>query len=186
MSALRCLARRLLPAVTGFALLTAGAVRGSAQSVPGVDNIDWNRQNVTFTADALRSFNDVVARWSTALRDGDAKKASDLYSLGATVAFTANEMVRGRDGVHRILATRVGDGIDIRVSATDIVSSGDVISATGPFVVETGEDDMVTGTYSMMLRLEQGRWRIRSQVFTPSIPLRDPVAADSTAETQGQ
>ena len=174
-----------VPAVLIAAALALSASESGAQSVPGVDNIDWTRQNVTFTADALRAYNQLVTQWSEAWRARDVKKISDLYSVGATVAFSGGELIRGREAVFRTLSTQLPSTSDMRVSATDFVSSGDVMSATGPYVFDAGDGELLTGTYSMTLRIESGRWRIRSQVFSPELPLSEPVAADSADGTDG-
>jgi ketosteroid isomerase-like protein len=174
---LRCLLTVTVPALL---LCTAGRAHG--QSVPGVDNVNWGGGNVSYTADALRAFNDMSARWSAAWKSGDAKRVSDLYSVGAAVSFSSGELVRGREAVFRLLSERLRNGADLRVAVSDFISSGDIMSATGPFVIEGGEGAaLVTGTYSMTLRIENGRWRIRSQVFTPSLPFGAEPADTATA-----
>jgi ketosteroid isomerase-like protein len=178
-------------AVLTAAVLTPG--RAAAQSVPGVDNVNWGGGNVSYTADALRAYNDLTTRWSSAWKEGDAKRVSDLYSVGAAVSFSGGELVRGRDAVLSLLTSRLARGEDVRVAVTDIVSSGDIMSATGPFVIESENGALISGTYAMTLRLEGGRWRIRSQVFTPSLPLSGaqagagaPAAADSSETAPAQ
>jgi ketosteroid isomerase-like protein len=168
---------RGLAAATVIALATLSAGGAAAQSVPGVDNVNWGRGNVSYTADALRAYNDLTARWSAAWKDGDAKRVSDLYSVGAAVSYSGGELVRGREAVLQLLTQRLARGEDVRVAVTDFVSSGDIMSATGPFVIESENGALVSGTYAMTLRLEGGRWRIRSQVFTPSLPFGAPQAA---------
>jgi ketosteroid isomerase-like protein len=163
------------------ALLLVSADAGAAQSVPGVDNVTW-QANVAYTADALRAFNDMSARWSAAWKDGDAKRVADLYSVAAAVAYSGDQSVRGRDAVLRLLTERLRRGTDVRLAVTDFVSSGDIMSAWGPFVIEGAGTELVTGTYSMTLRMENARWRIRSQVFTPAIPLAPAASAGSGTE----
>jgi len=161
---------------TAIALLPLLGAPAQAQTVPGVGGGGREAETGAFTAGALRAFNELVTRWSAAWRSGDAAKTAELYSVGAAVALRPDELVRGRDGVRQYLEARIPPGSDLRISATDFVSDGELISATGPFVLQGADQSVTTGTYSMTLRLERGGWHIRSQLFSPALPIleQDP------------
>ncbi|HEY0093342.1 MAG TPA: nuclear transport factor 2 family protein [Archangium sp.] len=158
--------------MAGLALLPVCA---HAQ-VPGLEGGGPENQAGAFTASALRSFNDLSSRLTEAWRTADAARVAQLYSVGAAVAFRPGELVRSNEGVRRYLTGRIPAENDLRISAADFISDGQIISATGPFVVEGPGQTITTGVYSMTLRQEPGGWRIRSLVFSPALPLLDPPA----------
>lgn len=162
---------RWLAAAAAFALLATPA---GAQSAPGIDNIDMRRQDVSYTEDALRAFNEMIARLGEAWRSGDPKRVAELYSLGTAVGLGEEGLIRSREALQRGLEGRIPEGSDLRFATADFVSWGDLMSGTGTYLLERQGGDPVVGSFSMTIRRELGRWKIRSLVLSPGIPPAPP------------
>lgn len=161
----------------GLLALCGAPHAAAAQVVPGGGEVDFSRGRREYTADALRDFNRFIASWSAAWGRGDAREVAALYSGNPTVAFSDTLVVRGQSALRTFLTTALTRGAEIRFGVGDFVAGEDLSAATGAFVYQqTAEAEPVTGTYFTVLYKERGQWRIRSQVFTPALPIGAPPA----------
>ncbi|HEX5724298.1 MAG TPA: nuclear transport factor 2 family protein [Longimicrobiaceae bacterium] len=160
-----------------IALLTAlplvlGAGSLLSQPLPTPRNTDWNRERQEYTADMLKDYNQLINEWREAWDSHNPRQVADFYSEGGFLVFTGGEMSQGKPAIQRWLSGLLPNVVDIRLAVMDFVASGRMAYAMGPYWYQykpegSAEVMSQTGTYVAVVVQEGGRWRIRSQVFTP-------------------
>lgn len=141
----------------------------SAQVVPGQGSLDWNRERAGYTADLLRDYNSLMSDWREAWQEGDTSSLAALYSEGAYFFTPDQQVIQGKQAIQRHHATGA-PVLDVRTGVSDFVASARLAYAVGPFWYQqevAGEVRTISGTYITVMAREAGRWKIRSQVFTP-------------------
>ena len=160
------------------ALLLAGPAPALAQVVPGYNPPDLSRQLSRYRAESFQAINAALHSWGEAWRRRDAAGTAAFYTGDVTLLLPDGEMVQGRKSVQELLARTLPGMGDMHVGVTDFSVCETMAFALGRFWYQTAGGGSEEGTYVMVLRLENDRWRIRSQMFR-----RDPAAPKAAAET---
>jgi ketosteroid isomerase-like protein len=165
--------------LTWIAAASPGTAR--AQDVPGGTRVDPGRSRREYTADALRDYNRFTAEWAEAWRQKDMRALLGRYSANPTVLLGDSVMIRGRIELQRFLEKELPEGSEMRLNITDFVAGEGLTYASGAFVYQRTPDAApATGNYVMVLAEEQGRLKIRAQVFTPA-PMFTPAPPPAPA-----
>jgi ketosteroid isomerase-like protein len=166
-----------------FALSLAAAGAAAAQTVPGVEEIDWGRQHREYNANILKEFQSLMRGWREGWVAKDVRRLAREYSPAAYVVFEDGNPVQGPGEIQKLFQARLADKGDIRTGLNDFVASDRLAYAIGPYWYELKEPDgfvrEVTGTYVAVMIRERGRWWLRSQVFTQTPPEPAPASADN-------
>ncbi len=158
----------LIATVLGYTAIgfTAPAM---AQHVPGAPTIDWEREQQEYRLDVLRSYNQVMKEWREAWERGDAQAALRFYADGAYLFVSDQDLIEGRESIHRYLQTTLPNVIEIRTGLSDFVASDRLAYALGPFWFQYRDNSngvrSVSGTFVAVLVRQGRQWKIRSQVF---------------------
>jgi ketosteroid isomerase-like protein len=175
---------RMLAVVAVLACMAAPA---AAQDVPGGTRVDPGRSRREYTADALRDYNRFTAEWAEAWRQKDMRALLGRYSANPTILLGDSVVIRGQIELRRFLEKELPEGTEMRLSITDFVAGEGLSYASGAFAYQSTPDATpAVGTYVMVLAQEEGRLKIRSQVFAPApaftpAPAPTPTPAPSPA-----
>lgn len=156
-------------AVTLLALLLGMPALAEGQMLPGAERTDWERQAQQYSAESLKEFNAMMARWRAAWVQGNLKAATDLYAEGAYLMLPDTDLLEGRARIQEALSTRLPRVEEVRTGLTDFMTSDRLAYAVGPFFFqmrdESGATQTLSGTF-MAVAVRDGRgWKIRSQVM---------------------
>lgn len=159
-------------ALAGVLLTSLLAPVAARAQVPGESGrVDMARERQAYTADALRDFNRFINDWSEAWARGDERRLAGMYSAGPTVAFSPTTIITTHNALLTFLNDSLPEGSQLRTGIADFVAGEDLYSATGPYMYQASPDaEPVSGTHFTVLFRERGRWKIRSQAFTPGLP----------------
>ncbi len=173
---------RILAVVAILTCIAAASPQtAQAQDVPGGTRVDPGRSRREYTADALRDYNRFIAEWAEAWRQKDMRALLGRYSANPTVLLGDSVMIRGQIELQRFLDKELPDGSEMRLNITDFVAGEGLSYASGAFAFQRSPDAApATGNYVMVLAEEQGRLKIRSQVFTPA-PMFTPAPPPAPA-----
>jgi uncharacterized protein (TIGR02246 family) len=182
--------RRSRTVLLTLAPLLLGAVAAVAQPLPTPRGTNWNRERQEYTADMLKDYNQLMAEWREAFDQGDPRQAAEFYSEGGLLLFSGGEMSQGKPAIQRWLTGLLPNVVDIRVAVMDFVASGRMAYAMGPYWYQYKPEGSTavmseTGTYIAVVVNENGRWRIRSQVFTPEAPPGSAASASAGSAASG-
>ena len=168
----RCVPLPLRRLLLALALLAAAPRGAAAQNVPGAAEVDFGRARREYTADALRDYNRFASEFSAAWQERNLRELMARFSANPTVVVSDSVLIRGQNALRTFFEASVPAGSQIRLGITDFVAGEGLSFGTGLFAYQpAAEADALTGTYFLVLTQEGGRWRIRSLVFTPSLPL---------------
>lgn len=159
------------------ALLLAGPVQAVAQVVPGYNPPDLSRQLSRYRAESFQEINAALHSWGEAWRRGDARGTAGFYTGDATLLLPDGEMLQGRKAVEEALARTVPGTGEMHVGVTDFSVCETMGFALGRYWFRNAAGGSEEGSYVTVLRLENDRWRIRSQMFR-----RDAVGPTAAAE----
>ncbi len=159
-------------ALAGALLTSLLAPVAARAQVPGESGrVDMARERQAYTADALRDFNRFINDWSEAWARGDERRLAGMYSAGPTVAFSPTTIITTHNALLTFLYDSLPEASQLRTGIADFVAGEDLYSATGPYMYQASpEAEPVSGTHFTVLFRERGRWKIRSQAFTPGLP----------------
>lgn len=154
-----------------LATLALGAMlptTSSAQIVPGAPQTDWERTRHEYTAEVLRSYNDVMAKWRVAWMEGDVDAVMDLYDEGAILMVDDSVPFEGRAAIERFVRSVAPGTRELRTGLSDFVASERLAYSLGPIYIEVAKGAAVrsySGNAVTILVREGRRWKIRSQIL---------------------
>lgn len=156
---------KLLAALALGAMLPATS---SAQVVPGAPQTDWNRARHEYTAEVLRSYNDVMGKWRTAWLEGDVDAVMALYAEGAILMVDDSVPREGRAEIEPYVRSILPRTRELRTGLSDFVASERLAYSLGPVYIELTEGTAVraySGNAVTILVRDGRRWKIRSQIL---------------------
>lgn len=161
----------MLTTTRWFAALAIGALlpaTGSAQIVPGAPQPDWDRARHEYTAEVLRSYNDVMGKWRSAWLEGDVAGVMELYAEGAILMVDDSVPREGHAAIERYVRNILPRTRELRTGLSDFVASERLAYSLGPIYIEIAEDTAVqaySGSAVTILVRDGRRWKIRSQIL---------------------
>ncbi len=142
----------------------------SAQVLPGISESQLRAGRQQFSAEILRSVNDLMSRWKRAWESDAAGDLGDLYTDEAVVILPGGERLAGQENIRIGLEERVLPSSDeVITRQLDLAASGRIAVSSGRYSFQVEEDGFIvdrSGTYMMVFMQEGRHWRIRSQLFS--------------------
>lgn len=154
-----------------LAVLALGAMlpaTSSAQVVPGAPQPDWERARHEYTAEVLRSYNDVMGKWRAAWLAGDVAAVMDLYDDRAILMVDDSVPREGRAVIEVYVRSILPNTRELRTGLSDFVASERLAYSLGPIYIEMTDGTAVraySGSAVTILVRDGRRWKIRSQIL---------------------
>lgn len=165
--------RRLAVLPLAALALACAAGTARAQTLPGVEDVDFNAQTRDYNVAILREYQKVMDQWRQAWERKDARGLASIYTPAAYVVFEDGNPVQGSGAIQALFQSRLADKGSVRTGVTDFVASDRLAYAIGSYVYEEKEADgtlrEVTGTFVSVLVRDRDHWKLRSQVLTPTV-----------------
>ena len=154
----------LLPLI--FALLAPASL--GAQVLP-VQSQDVQREMREYNAEVLKEYHGVMNEWAAAWQRQDARALAQHYTDDAILYMDGAEPVQTRRAIEERFRQVLPTTGVARLGVVDFVVSGSLAFGSGRYTYEDGSSigaaALESGTYTVLLRREGRRWRIRSQLF---------------------
>lgn len=157
---------RFIVPIVAFGLIAPSMLR--AQVLP-VQTQDVQREMREYTAEVLKEYHGLMNEWSAAWERRDARALAQRYTDDAILYMDGEEPVQTRRAIEEHFRRVLSTSGQARLGVVDFVVSGSLAFGSGRYTYEgssaEGALPIESGTYTVLLRREGRRWRIRSQLF---------------------
>lgn len=161
--------------VSAAVLAVVGSVgQLEAQRQPGVGYMtSWEVAEASLTNEALRAIKPTIEEWQAAWGLNDVEVLSDLFAE-VSMLFFADRLLIGRESIREYFEEIVPSVASFSMGMTDFQVSGRMARMVGTYAYQIYENgrfvERIEGPYIASLLREDGKWRIRDQMFRTPFP----------------
>lgn len=101
-----------------------------------------------------------------AILRGDARAASELYTVDAQVIAPGAPVARGRAAIASAWQATIDAGVkNVKLETTDVETSGDLACETGVVRVDYANGGVTVARYVVVWKREAGRWKLHRDIW---------------------
>ena len=137
------------------------------------------------SAEDIKAINAVRMQWVDAFNQGDAAAVASLYTEEARRLPPNRQMIVGRESIQADVQNTFDAGAgDLQLTVIELSVNGDMAHDVGEYTLtiqpEEGEAINDSGKFVVILKRENGTWKLYVDIWNSSLPL--PAAEEEAIE----